>query len=231
MFDRVQLPHALDLYARGSCTTDLCPHLVKEVCEIDDLGLASRVLYHGRAHYMDGGHHEVLGGTDACKVEHNLGALEAMRYAGVDVSVIDIEVDAEGLQAQDMHVYLARPDVTAARHCDDCLAEARQQRSEHGRRCPHLGDEVVGRLPPVDRGRVDLKLMLAKDLYPRAQILEHLAHNMHICNVGNICKRIHAGRHERCRHELERRVLGTLDCNLTLYGTSTLDPDDFQLAS
>ena len=73
--------------------------------------------------------------------------------------------------------------------------------------------------------------MLTEDLYPRTQVLEHLAHNMHICNVGNICKRIHAGRHERCRHELERRVLGTLDCNLTLYGTSTLDPDDFQLAS
>ena len=126
--DRAELGDPLDFDDGRAGTADLGTHLVQQVGEVNDLRLASRIVDGGDALGEDRRHHEVLGGTDARKGERDGLALEAVRGARVDVAVVDLELDPERLEAEDVHVDLARADVAAARHGDDRLAKAGEQR-------------------------------------------------------------------------------------------------------
>ena len=73
----------------------------------------------------------------------------------MDVAMVYLEVDAQGLEPEDVHVDLAGADVATAGHGYDSLAKAGEQRAEDGCRGAHLRDEVIGRLPLGDLGRVN----------------------------------------------------------------------------
>ena len=93
-------------------------HLVEHRSQVDDLGLASRVVDHGLALCAHRGHNEVLGGADARKLERDRRTHQALGGIGVDISMVGIERHAQGFEAQDMHIDLARTEVAAARHRD-----------------------------------------------------------------------------------------------------------------
>ena len=164
MRDGVQLGHALDLDDRRAGSLDRGAHLVEQVGEVHDLGLAGGIVDDGRALGTHRGHHEVLGGTHAGKVKRDCGARQPMRRSGVDVAVVEVEIDAEGLQAQDVHVDLARADVAAARHGHSGLSEAPQQRPEHGGRGAHLRNQLVWRDPALHRRSVDAQRVHVDDI-------------------------------------------------------------------
>ena len=229
--DGMKLGDALDLNDRGACALDVGAHLVEHVGEVNDLGLASRVVDDRGALGEDRGHHEVLRGSDACEGKGHGLSVDAVGRGGVDVAVIDLELNTQGLQAEDVHVDLAGADVAAARHGNDGLAEPRKKRSEHGRRGTHLDDEVVGGLPGVDASGINLENVLVNDLDLGAEVLEHLAHDVNVRDVGDVGERGHARGHERGRHKLEGRVLCSLDRDRTGDGIAALNLYDVHASS
>ena len=112
---------------------DLRAHLVQQVREVHDLGFARRVVDHGRTLGAHGCHHEVLRRAHAREVERDRRARYAVRRGCVDVAVVDLEVHAQGLQPQYVHVNLAGADVAAARHGHHGLAKPGEQGTHHGR--------------------------------------------------------------------------------------------------
>ena len=92
-------------------------------------------------------------------------------------------------------------------------------------------DEVIGRLPGVDVGRVDLELVLVDDLDPSADVLEHLAHHVDVGDVGDVGERRHSGSHDGGRHELEGRVLCALDPHRARDAVATLYANDVHVPS
>ena len=90
---------------------------------------------------------------------------------------------------------------------------------------------MIGRLPRVHVRGVDAQLVLVDDLDAGADVLENLAHDVDVGNVGDVGEGSHAGSHDGGGHELERRVLGTLDVHLAGDAMSPLDLNDFHAAS
>ena len=228
MGNGMQLFHALDGHDRRARADDLGAHLIKHVGEIDDLGLAGGIIDNRGTLRTHGGHDEVLGRTDAGELERDGGAAQALRRIGVDIAVGGIELDAQGLKTQDMHIDLASAQVAAAGHGDLGAMETAQQWSHHGSGSAHLGNELVGRLPRIDLGGIDLERMLVENIDRSAHALEHLAHHVDIGNIRHVLQRRLARRQKRCRHEFERGVLGARNRHGTSDGVATLNADNIQ---
>ena len=149
-----------------------------------------------------------------------------MGRARVNVTVSRLELNAEGLEAKDVHVDLAGTQVATARHCHDGLAKAREKRTEHRGGGTHLDDEVIGRLPLAHIRGVNDERVLVHDVDGGPKTLEHLAHHVHVRDVGHVRERVDARSHDRGCHELEGGVLGSLYADLAGDGMPTLDLDD-----
>ena len=125
---------------------DVRAHAVEERGEVGDLRLARRVLDDGLALGEHRRGHQVLGRADAREVEDDARAASACCSAPRRSRATTSSSAPMRLQAAEVHVELAAPDVVAAGQRDARLAAAREQRAEHVDRRPHPADEVVGRL-------------------------------------------------------------------------------------
>ena len=227
--DRVELPHALNLDDGRASATDISAHLIEHVGQIDDLWLTRGVVDDGGALGVDRGHHEVLGGTHARECQRDRVARDTVWRGCMDVAMPHVKLDAKLLKAEDVHVDLARADVAAARHGNDGLAKAGDERPENRRRRTHLGNQLVGRLPFIDVRCVNDQSVLVEHVNGCTQALEHLAHDVDVRDVGDVLQRGDTRRHDGCRHELERRVLCALDRDLTSYCVTALNLDDVHI--
>jgi hypothetical protein len=122
--------------------------------------------------------------------------------------VHDLELGAHGLQAAEVHVELAAPDVVAAGHRDTRLPAARQQRSQDVDRRAHPRDELVGRFGMERPGGVDRELVLARPLGAGADGAHHVEHRIEVEYGMQVAEHGHTGREQRRRHLLEPGVLG-----------------------
>ena len=152
---------AHDLDGRCARADHLRAHAVQHRRELDDLGLARRVLDHGGALGEHRGRQQVLGGAVAREVEHDARAGELLR-ARFDEPVHDVDLDPHRGETAEVHVERTAADVVATRHRDARLAEASYQRAEHVHRRAHERDELVRSLRPQRTGGVDLHLMRAR---------------------------------------------------------------------
>ena len=80
------------------------PISIEKVRQIDDLGLARRVLDHGLALGQYRRHHEILRAGHGHGVEHQSGAFETFG-AGADVAAFDVDCSPHGLKAGDVDVH------------------------------------------------------------------------------------------------------------------------------
>ena len=94
MLHGMERSHALDLDDGGARPAHLGAHLVEEVGEIHDLGLAGGVVDGGDAPGVHGGHHEVLRGSHAREVQRDGRTREPLGRGRIDVAMIDAEGDA-----------------------------------------------------------------------------------------------------------------------------------------
>ena len=154
--------------------------------------------------------------------------MHALARIGVDVTMLGIELHAQGLKAQDVHINLAGTQVAAAGHGDFRLAHTAQQRTENGRGSAHLCDELVRGLPLVDSRGIDGQTVLVHDLDRGAHALENLTHHMHVGNVGHIGKGGFARSKQGCGHELERGILSARNAYAPLDRMTTFNADDIQ---
>ena len=228
MGNGMQLFHALNSHDGRAGTDNLGAHLVEHIGEIDDLGLAGGVVDNCGSLRAHGGHDEVLGGADAGELERDGGTVQTLGRIGVDVAVGGVELNTQGLKTENVHIDLAGTQVAAARHGDLGAMETTQQGPHHGRGSTHLGDELVGGLPGIDLGGIDLERMLVENIDRSTHAFEHFAHYVDIGNIGHVLERRLARRQKRCRHEFERGVLSTRNGHGASDGVATLNADNIQ---
>ena len=228
MGNGMELFHAFDSHDGRTGAYNLGAHLVEHVGEIDNLGLAGGIVDNRGALCAHRGHDEVLGRTDAGELERDGGTAQTLGRISVDVTVGGIELNAQGLETQNVHIDLASTQVAAARHGNLGAMEAAQQGSHDGGGSTHLGNELVGGLPRIDLRGINLERVLVENIDRSAHALEHLAHHVDIGNIGHVLQRRLARRQKRCRHEFERGVLGTRDGHGASDGVATLNADNIQ---
>ena len=204
--------HAVHGDDRRADALDLRAHADQEVAQVDDLGLAGRVVERRRPLGQRGRHDDVLGRTDARELERDVGAPQPVVGDGVEVVVVDGEPGAERLEAG--HVEVDRPgaEVVAARQGEPGAAAAGQQRTEHRRRGPHprgpgsvgaTGSTVGGLRQPQHPGA-----RRAVALRAHADRVEQLAHELDVDDPGHVRELVGALREDARRHQLEHGVLG-----------------------
>ena len=114
VFRAVQLADALHPNGRSARAFDLRSHLVEQVGEVGDFGLAGAILHHGFALGQGGGHEQVFRAGHGDLVEHNFAALEPVG-AGLDVSVVLRDFRAQAFQSFDVKIDGTRADSATAR--------------------------------------------------------------------------------------------------------------------
>ena len=94
---------------------DVGAHVDEHLAEVDDLGLAGRVLDGRDAVGEDRGGDDVLGRPDAGEPERDVGPVQPVG-GGLDLAVAELELRAHRLEAGDVHVDRAGAEVVAAGH-------------------------------------------------------------------------------------------------------------------
>ena len=229
MGNGMQLLHALDGHDGRARADDLGAHLVKHVGKVDDLGLAGSVVDNRGALRAHSSHDEILGSAHARELERDGGAAQALGSTGVDVTVGGVELDAQSLETQDMHINLAGTQVAAARQRqswrdgnDRAGGPSQPWRRASWRRARREA-------PKNQPGRYRFPERVLIENFDRgAHALEHLAHNVDIGNIGHVLKRCLARRQKRCSHEFECGILCTRDGHGASDGAATLNADNIQ---
>ena len=96
MLARPQIIKGDTVYLDGgaACTLNMGAHAREHVRQVDDLGLARRVLDERRPVRHHGGHERVLRCADARELEHHVGAMQTVRRRRMKDAVGVVEVDA-----------------------------------------------------------------------------------------------------------------------------------------
>ncbi len=207
--------HALDDDPVGAGALDLGAHGAQEIRQIDDFGLARRILEHRLALGEGRRHHEILGAGDGDRLEHQARAL-AGAGARLDVAVLDVNVRAHGLQAGDVNVDRARADRAAAGQRHIRRAEARQQGSEHQDRGAHGLHQLVGREVFLDGRCIDFDAHLFVDGHRHAHAPEQLDHGGDVLQMRHVRHRHRTVRQQAAGQDGQGRVLGAGDADLAL---------------
>ena len=131
-FAPCSLLDALHADGGGARAFDLRAHLVEQVGEVGNFGLAGAVLHDGFALGQGRGHEQVFGAGDGDFVEHNFAALEAVG-AGFNVAVLLRDFRAQTFQSFDVKIDGPRADGASAGKRNAGPSAARDQRPEHQR--------------------------------------------------------------------------------------------------
>ena len=172
----------------GARAFDLRAHLVEQVGEVGDFGLAGAVLQNGLAFGESRGHQQVFGAGDGDLVEDDFRALEAVG-AGFDVAVLLRDLRAEPFEALDVQIDGAAADGAAAGQRDAGAAAAGDQRAEHQRGGAHGLDQFVGgfgtgEIRAVDGGAVLGASVAEFDLGAHGG--EQVARGLNVADLGNV---------------------------------------------
>ena len=139
--------------------------------------------------------------------------------------MLELEVHAHPFQPARMQIDAARADVASTGHRDAGPPVPRQERAEDDDRRAHPAHQFVRRLLRANARRVDGDgVILAR--HARAQVFEHLGHRGAIRDPRDVLDHGLPLGQEGRGHQLQGRVLGPADRDLTLKPVSTLD-DEF----
>ena len=124
-----------------------------------------------------------------------------------DESVRDLELRAHRVQAAEVHVELATPDVVAAGQRDPRFTTPGEQRTEHVDRRPHPADQLVGRLGNQAGRGVDVQLLGPGPLHLGPDGAQHRDHDVEVRDRRQVAHHGDPGREQRGRELLEPGVL------------------------
>ena len=128
----------------GADAVDVGAHRDEEVAQVDDLGLAGRVVDRRGPLGVHRRHQHVLGGADAREVERDVGAVQAIGER-LEVAVAELERRAHRLEPGHVHVDRPGAEVVAAGQRQPHVPAPGEQRTEHVDRGPDPLDELVRR--------------------------------------------------------------------------------------
>ena len=149
----VKLGDALDGNAPGAGAGNARAHLVEAIGDVGDFRFLRRVVDHGGAVGERRRHDRGMGAADRHFGKHDLAALQAVRRARHHIAAVDVDVGAELRHRHDEKIDRPRADGAAAGHRHPRFAHAGDERRQHPKACPHLGDQLIGRGGVDDAGR------------------------------------------------------------------------------
>ena len=190
-------------------------HLVEQVGEVGDFGLAGAILQNGLALGEGCGHQQVFGAGDGDLVEDDFRALEAVG-AGFDVAVILRDFCAQTFQSFDVQIDGAGADGASAGKRDAGASAAGDQRPEHQRGGAHGLDQFVGGFGRGERGAVDGGAMLGASVAEfdfGAHGGEQVARGLDVANLRNVFQDDRFVGEQGGGHAGKRGVLGAADAN------------------
>ncbi len=233
----VQGVHALNANLRGAVAADLRAHGTQQIGEIDNLGLARRVVDQGFALGQRGGHHQVFGARHGDHVGGDARAAQPAgrrRHAGHDIAMFHRDVRPQRLQALDVLINRACADGATSGQAHPRLPESRQQGPEHQHRGAHGLDQLIRRLVVIHRcgTEADLPAVLF-DL--SAQAAQQLGQGTHIHELRCVVQLHRLGGEQRGGNQRQRGVLRPAGLHHALQralpGDSEFVHDDLQLGS
>ena len=217
-----QLRHSLDLDEVGARTLDAGAHAHQHLGQGRHLRLAGGVDDDGAARGGDGRQHQVLGAQDAGVVQEDAGAPQLARL-GHKLLSLPPDAGAQHLEALQVHVYGPLADDVAAGRRAGRPSEAPQQRPHDQEAATEVGHQFAGGSEAVDAGGVDAQDVGPGPLHPGPQATQHLGHEVHVADVGDVLDVAVVGGEEGGGHGAQGGVLGARDIHGAPQGAPPLD--------
>ena len=179
------------------------------------MGLLGNIFQDGEALGPDRRQHDVDGGPHGDHVEVDVHPPQLLRL-GVDHPLVDIHRGPHGLEALDMLVDGAHPEVAAAGHKDAGLPAAAQQGADEVVAGPHVLGQVVGDGVADQVGGVDLHRLFPLHPHGGAHLGEDAQQQGDIADVGDVVDDALAPGQDGGGDDSHRRVLGAADLYCTV---------------
>ena len=184
----VHIVHAADADGVGARAAYAPAHGVQEVGQVYDMRLARGVMYGGVAVGAGGGEHQVDGTAHSDAVKEDIGAHQ--RAVGVYHAAVIVHLRAQGAEALYVLLEGAVADGAAAGIAHLALAEAAEQRAPQVIACAHALGVLEGHVEGSDRPGIHRHAAVGGIvIHPRAQQHEHVAHHMHVLDIGQVFHR------------------------------------------
>ena len=156
---------------------------------------------------------------DTRELEHDVSPEEPLRPP-LDVAVLEGERGAHLLEAGQVHVNRAGPEVVAAGKGHPCLPEPPEQGAEDVDGRPHALHQLVGRLEAALRSPPDDELVGLRPHDLESHVHQQLTHGVDVGDARDVGEAVLAFGEQGGGHQLERRILRPSDLHHAFQGGS-----------
>jgi hypothetical protein len=222
----IQFGDPLNFEVMAADSMNLRAHLHEHVAQIDHFRLAGGALDTGCARCEDGGHDHVRGASDRRSVASSKIQVVAPEAGSIDmdVSVADIDLATESLEALQVEIDRARPDHATAGEGDFRLPQTTDQRPQQADGGPHLANQLVGG-PVVHVGRFYFPGVGSCLLHAGTEVAEDFRHEANVGEVGNPVDTAGLARQQRCGENGQSRILGAAGGNRSPKRATSFDAE------
>lgn len=141
--------------------------------------------------------------------------MKALRSAGSQHAVAEIELGAHVLEPVQVEVDRPRPEVVTTGQCDAGFAGAGEERAEDEDGRAHLTHQVERRLGVRLFRYVDLERRTRAPAF-RTDVVQDAAHDLDVENAGDVGEGVCSRREQSGHHVLEGGVLRAVDAHLAV---------------
>ena len=210
----MKLLHADDPDHIGTGTLDVGSHAVEEVGHIHHVRF-TRAVFDDRASLCHGRrHHNVDGRANGYGIQIDMASPQMLRHR-TDRAVADGHLCTERLEALQVQIDRPAADIAAAREGNLGLLVLSKQCAKKIVGCTNLLDGFIADAHTGQTVARDQHLMTGDSLHLHADLCHRLQHDINISHVGKVRDQDCIVRHNRCRQDSERSILGSADLYLT----------------
>ena len=212
----------------GTYTGNIGSHLVQQMAELLDIRFTGGVVDRRRAFSQHGSHDDVGRTGHAGFVEKHVGALEMLGPYLKDAAILTVlKLGAEFLEAKEVSVKTAAPDLVSSGlgHCS--LTKATKQWAKHQHRAAQ-GSTLLHKLQAVEIVEIELVCLkrivagrIGCHLHP--DVLEQSDQIVDVENIRDIADPHCVAREQRGADHLQSLVLGTLRHDGSTQGMAAFD--------
>ena len=179
---------------------------VEKIGQIGDLGLACGVGYHCCTAGSGGGYHDILCSADAGDGQGDIGSVQPLGCAAVQLAVVLAYNDAHLPEGVKMQVDRSRAQLTAARESHARLPEARYHSAQKDDRRAHTVHELRRDVIPGDAAGIDNQGI---PLAPRrtAYVTQDSQRRLYVAQPRTVVQHTFAAAQERSRQYGQGAVL------------------------
>ena len=191
MLTPVQFFNALNVDATGPVAFNFRAHANEHFGQVRDFRLLGGVFQNSFAFSQSGCHQKVFCACDSHHVGGNARAFEtraAIDQTGHHITVLYIDLRTHGLQTFDVLVDRARPNGTATRQRNACLAKPGQQGAQRQHRSAHGFDHFVRGFRFVQRTRIQTNGAIFFMCASHAHVANEFEHGADVLQLRHVAQ-------------------------------------------